>query len=305
MARTIHFTKMHGAGNDYIYVDATLYNISDPSAAAIAWSDRHKGIGSDGLVLIGRSEMPEADYTMRIFNADGSEALMCGNASRCIGKYLYEKTHPWSLPMREGNGYQETSIRLLTLSGIKTLILQIVDDKVEKVTVDMGEPVFEDEALFNPNIAQEQSAPSRIGRAGVGPEGLLGDRSACFVSMGNPHYVVFVDDLNSIDVAEEGRRLEFQETFPQRCNIEFAQVTAPGVIRTRVWERGSGITMACGTGACATAVAAAQTGRCGRKSSIMMDGGQLDIEWRSDNHVLLSGPAEFVYEGEIVEEECL
>ena len=303
MARTIHFTKMHGAGNDYIYVDATLYNISDPSAAAIAWSDRHKGIGSDGLVLIGRSEMPEADYTMRIFNADGSEALMCGNASRCIGKYLYEKTHPWPLPMREGNGYQETSIRLLTLSGIKTLILQIVDGKVENVTVDMGEPVFEDEALFNPNIAQEQIAPSLIGRAGVGPEGLLGDRSACFVSMGNPHYVIFVDDINSIDVAEKGRQLEFHEAFPQRCNIEFAQLTAPGVIRTRVWERGSGITMACGTGACATAVAAAQTGRCGRKSSIVMDGGQLDVEWRSDNHVLLSGPAEFVFEGEIVEEE--
>ena len=303
MARTIHFTKMHGAGNDYIYVDATLYNISDPSAAAIAWSDRHKGIGSDGLVLIGRSEMPEADYTMRIFNADGSEALMCGNASRCIGKYLYEKTLPWPLPMREGNGYQETSIRLLTLSGIKTLILQIVDGKVENVTVDMGEPVFEDEALFNPNIAQEQIAPSLIGRAGVGPEGLLGDCSACFVSMGNPHYVIFVDDINSINVAEEGRRLEFHEAFPQRCNIEFAQPTAPGVIRTRVWERGSGITMACGTGACATAVAAAQTGRCGRKSSIVMDGGQLDVEWRSDNHVLLSGPAEFVFEGEIVEEE--
>ena len=303
MARTIHFTKMHGAGNDYIYVDATLYNISDPSAAAIAWSDRHKGIGSDGLVLIGRSEMPEADYTMRIFNADGSEALMCGNAARCIGKYLYEKTLPWPLPMREGNGYQETSIRLLTLSGVKTLILQIVDGKVENVTVDMGEPVFEDEALFNPNIAQEQIAPSLIGRAGVGPEGLLGDCSACFVSMGNPHYVIFVDDINSIDVAEKGRQLEFHEAFPQRCNIEFAQLTAPGVIRTRVWERGSGITMACGTGACATAVAAAQTGRCGRKSSIVMDGGQLDVEWRSDNHVLLSGPAEFVFEGEIVEEE--
>ena len=299
MARTIHFTKMHGAGNDYIYVDATLYNISDPSAAAIAWSDRHKGIGSDGLVLIGRSEMPEADYTMRIFNADGSEALMCGNASRCIGMYLYEKTLPWPLPMREGNGYQETSIRLLTLSGIKTLILQIVDGKVENVTVDMGEPVFEDEALFNPNIAQEQIAPSLIGRAGVGPESGIG----LFVSMGNPHYVIFVDDINSIDVAKEGRRLEFHEAFPQRCNIEFAQLTAPGVIRTRVWERGSGITMACGTGACATAVAAAQTGRCGRKSSIVMDGGQLDVEWRSDNHVLLSGPAEFVFEGEIVEEE--
>ena len=167
----------------------------------------------------------------------------------------------------------------------------------------MGEPVFEDEALFNPNIAQEQIAPSLVGRAGVGPEGLLGDRSACFVSMGNPHYVIFVDDINSIDVAEEGRLLEFHEAFPQRCNIEFAQLTAPGVIRTRVWERGSGITMACGTGACATAVAAAQTGRCGRKSSIVMDGGQLDVEWRSDNHVLLSGPAEFVFESEIVEEE--
>ena len=308
MARTIHFTKMHGAGNDYIYVDATLYNISDPSAAAIAWSDRHKGIGSDGLVLIGRSEMPEADYTMRIFNANGSEALMCGNAARCIGKYLYEKsqhtlkTHPCP-PYEGGSNYQKAYIRLLTLSGIKTLILQIVDDKVEKVTVDMGEPVFEDETLFNPNIAQEQIAPSLIGRAGVGPEGLFGDRSACFVSMGNPHYVIFVDDINGIDVAKEGRQLEFHEAFPQRCNIEFAQLTAPGVIRTRVWERGSGITMACGTGACATAVAAAQTGRCGRKSSIVMDGGQLDVEWRSDNHVLLSGPAEFVFEGEIVEEE--
>ena len=304
MARTIHFTKMHGAGNDYIYVDATLYNISDPSAAAIAWSDRHKGIGSDGLVLIGRSEMPEADYTMRIFNADGSEALMCGNASRCIGKYLYEKnlltqqTHPQPLPMSEGGNYQEMKIRLLTLSGIKTLFLHIVDGKVENVTVDMGEPVFEDEALFNPNIAQEQIAPSLTGRAGVGLDGV-----GLFVSMGNPHYVIFVDDINSIDVAEEGRLLEFHEAFPQRCNIEFAQLTAPGVIRTRVWERGSGITMACGTGACATAVAAAQTGRCGRKSSIVMDGGQLDVEWRSDNHVLLSGPVEFVFEGEIVEEE--
>ena len=119
--------------------------------------------------------------------------------------------------------------------------------------------------------------------------------------MGNPHYVIFVDDIQAVDVAEEGRRLEFHEAFPERCNIEFAQVTAPNIIRTRVWERGSGITMACGTGACATAVAAAMTGRCDRKSSILMDGGQLDIEWRTDNHVLLSGPAEFVFEGEIIQ----
>ena len=289
MARTIHFTKMHGAGNDYIYVDATLYNISDPSAAAIAWSDRHKGIGSDGLVLIGRSEMPEADYTMRIFNADGSEALMCGNAARCIGKYLYEKkTHP-NPPCSGRGNHQETEIRLLTLSGVKRLILRIVDGEVEKVTVDMGEPVFEDKKLFNPDMAKELSASLPSGGVGGG----------FFISMGNPHYVIFVDDINGIDVAAEGRRLEFHEAFPQRCNIEFAQLTAPGVIRTRVWERGSGITMACGTGACATAVAAAQTGRCGRQSTIVMDGGELQIEWKKDNHVLLSGPAEFVYEGEI------
>jgi diaminopimelate epimerase len=293
MADKIHFTKMQGAGNDYIYVDTSLYTVSDPVKAAIEWSDRHKGIGADGLVLIGRSEIPEADYTMRIFNADGSEARMCGNASRCIGKYIYEKkTHPYPPCLGRGN-YQETEIRLLTLSGVKALILKIVDGKVEKVTVDMGEPVFEDETLFN--SAKEKSLTTSLLSGGI--------EGGVFVSMGNPHYVIFVDDIQAVDVAEEGRRLEFHEAFPERCNIEFAQVTAPNIIRTRVWERGSGITMACGTGACATAVAAARTGRCDRKSSILMDGGQLDIEWRADNHVLLSGPAEFVFEGEIYESE--
>ena len=293
MAGKIHFTKMQGAGNDYIYVDTSLYPIANPQKAAIEWSDRHKGIGADGLVLIGRSEIPEADYTMRIFNADGSEARMCGNAARCIGKYIYEKkTHPYPPCLGRGN-YQETEIRLLTLSGVKTLILRIVDGKVEKVTVDMGEPVFEDESLFN--SAKEKSLTTSLPSGGI--------EGGFFVSMGNPHYVIFVDDIQAVDVAEEGKRLEFHEAFPERCNIEFAQVTAPNIIRTRVWERGSGITMACGTGACATAVAAAMTGRCDRKSSILMDGGQLDIEWRTDNHVLLSGPAEFVFEGEICESE--
>jgi len=293
MAGKIHFTKMQGAGNDYIYVDTSLYTVSDPVKAAIEWSDRHKGIGADGLVLIGRSEKPEADYTMRIFNADGSEARMCGNASRCIGKYIYEKkTHPYPPCLGRGN-YQETEIRLLTLSGVKTLILKIVDGKVEKVTVDMGKPVFEDESLFN--SAKENSLTTSLLSGGI--------EGGFFVSMGNPHYVIFVDDIQAVDVAKEGKRLEFHEAFPERCNIEFAQVTAPNIIRTRVWERGSGITMACGTGACATAVAAAMTGRCDRKSSILMDGGQLDIEWRTDNHVLLSGPAEFVFEGEIYESE--
>ena len=285
----IPFTKMHGCGNDYIYVNTMQYDIPDPAAASIKWSNRYKGIGSDGLVLIGKSTVPEADYTMRIFNADGSEAMMCGNASRCIGKYLYEKTHPWPFPVKEGNGYKETEIRLLTLSGIKILYLHIVNDIVESVTVDMGEPIFEDENLFNPNIAKSLSTPLHH-REGQG--------ESLFVSMGNPHYVIFTDNVDQ--VGETGRVLEHHPAFPQRCNIEFARIEADGSIRTRVWERGSGITQACGTGACATAVAAALTGRAGRTSQIVMDGGTLTIEWReSDNHVYMTGPAEFVFDGEI------
>jgi len=297
----IPFTKMHGCGNDYIYIHVAQHPIDDPQEAAIRWSDRHKGIGSDGLVLIDNSPVPEADFSMRIFNADGSEAMMCGNASRCIGKYLFEKGLT-----------TKTEIRLLTLSGIKILYLHIVDGIVESVTVDMGAPVFEDELLYNPAIGKSLSTPlpRREGQGGG---------SALFVSMGNPHYVIFTDDVDQ--VGETGRRLEVHPAFPQRCNIEFAtpfsspegdmsalkgKEASPrggleGVaFRTRVWERGSGITQACGTGACATAVAAALTGRAGRKSSIVMDGGTLSIEWReSDNHVYMTGPAEFVFDGEV------
>jgi diaminopimelate epimerase len=273
MKEKIHFAKMHGAGNDYIYVDTTLYNIKDPAAASIAWSDRHKGIGSDGLVLIGRSTMPEADFTMRIFNADGSEAMMCGNASRCIGKYLYERGLT-----------NQTQINLLTLSGVKTLILHVQDDKVESVTVDMGEPVFEDERQYNPACAP---CPAKEG---------LGEGSL-FVSMGNPHYVIFTNDVDAVE--KKGSELEYHAAFPERCNIEFAEMRPDG-IRVRVWERGSGITQACGTGACATAVAACKTGRTGCRSRIIMDGGELEIEWReADNHVYMTGPAEFVFEGDI------
>jgi diaminopimelate epimerase len=180
---------------------------------------------------------------------------------------------------------------LLTLSGIKTLFLRIVDDIVESVTVDMGEPIFEDANLFNPTIGKSL--------AGMGQW----SGSALFVSMGNPHYVIFTDNVGQ--VGETGRILEHHPTFPQRCNIEFAQIVSGGtadhaIIRTRVWERGSGITQACGTGACATAVAAAITGKAGRTSQIVMDGGTLTIEWReSDNHVYMTGPAEFVFDGEI------
>ena len=300
LPQKLRFSKMHGCGNDYIYVNTMEFTVPDPVAAAIAWSDRHKGIGSDGLVLIGKSTVPEADYTMHIYNADGSEAMMCGNASRCIGKYLYEKTHPWPLPVKEGNGYQETEIRLLTLSGIKVLHLHIVNDIVEYVTVDMGEPVFEDETLFNPTLARSLSTPLHDSEG-------QGGGSALFVSMGNPHYVIFTDMVDQ--VGETGRRLERHAAFPQRCNIEFAQVLPDGRIRTRVWERGSGITQACGTGACATAVAAAVVGKARRKSDIVMDGGTLQIEWCESNrstegwffkknHVYMTGPAEFVFDGE-------
>ena len=272
----IKFTKMHGCGNDYIYVNAMEHPISNPADAAIAWSDRHKGIGSDGLVLIDRSPVPEADYSMRIFNADGSEAMMCGNASRCIGKYLYERGLT-----------DKTGIRLLTLSGVKTLQLHLYNTKVETVTVDMLQPTLEDEALFLPN---------------------RGLSVGTFVSMGNPHYVIFTDYVDMVE--EKGRILEQHAAFPQRCNIEFAQVLPDGRIRTRVWERGSGITQACGTGACATAVAACLSQRADRESTIIMDGGSLHIEWceadRSaeghlfqKNHVYMTGPAQFVFDGEI------
>ena len=262
----IRFTKMHGCGNDYIYVDTICHPIADPAKMAIAWSDRHKGIGSDGLVLIGKSPIPEADYSMRIFNADGSEAMMCGNASRCIGKYLYERKLT-----------NKTKIRLLTLSGVKTLELHVSDGIVECVTVDMQAPVLEDESQF------------------------ISDRGldiGTFVSMGNPHYVIFTDYIDQ--VGDTGRALEHHPAFPQRCNIEFAHVENDGRIRTRVWERGSGITQACGTGACATAVASILHHLSHRTVTVIMDGGPLEIEWReSDNHVYMTGPACIVFEGTI------
>ena len=267
MNPTIHFIKMHGVGNDYIFVDTSLYPIDNPEAVSIAWSRYHFGIGSDGLVLIGRPSTPDADFTMRIFNADGSEGLMCGNACRCIGKYVYERGMT-----------DQRHIRLLTASGVKMLDLTVDEaGTVTSVTVDIQAPVLEDEHLFLPS---GEALPDGV-----------------FVSMGNPHYVIFVDDIDKVDVQSEGPRLERHSRFPERCNIEFAQVTEDGILM-RVWERGSGITMACGTGACATAVAAALTGRCGRQSRIVMDGGVLNIEWReADGHVYLSGPAVIAFEG--------
>lgn len=273
---------MHGAGNDYIYVDTQKYDVPDPSAAAIAWSDRHTGIGSDGLVLIGKPYGGvDADFSMRIFNADGSEAKMCGNASRCIGKYLYERRLT-----------DKTTIRLQTLSGVKLLKLHLVgnetpETKVKSVTVDMLAPSFRVSEQYDETVGGVLTVGSRTFHG-------------TFVSMGNPHFVCFVDDIDTLDVARYGSAMEYATAFPERCNIEFAELKSDGTIRTRVWERGSGITMACGTGACATAVAAAVTGRALRRSIIAMDGGTLHIEWNeADGHVYMTGPAAFVFDGEI------
>lgn len=279
MPQTIEFTKMHGAGNDYIYVDTTRFPIAEPEKLALLWSDRHKGIGSDGLVLIGRGT--EGDFSMRIFNNDGSEARMCGNASRCIGKYLYDNRLT-----------DKQSIRLETLSGIKVLQLHVGSDGlVEAVTVDMGKPRL--------NVPSQMATPDGSllqGEVEAGGRTFTGT----FVSMGNPHFVVFTEGVESLDVATLGRALEFAPVFPERCNIEFAEVRPDGSIRMRVWERGSGITMACGTGACATAVAAALERRAGRESDIAMDGGTLHIEWReSDGHVYMTGTATKVFDGKI------
>lgn len=278
--KKIHFTKMHGAGNDYIYVNTLLYDVNDPNSASVRWSDRHKGIGGDGLVLICRPTTDAADYRMRIFNADGSEAMMCGNASRCIGKYLYERGLT-----------DKTEIKLETLSGIKTLMLHLDNEgkTVESVTVDMLEPLTENHRQYADLSGGILLAEGRR-------------FEGTFVCMGNPHFVTFLNDIDTIDIAIYGAVMERDSNFPERCNIEFAQILSDGAIRTRVWERGSGITMACGTGACATAVAAALTGRASRRSEIRMDGGTLQIEWRTtDNHVYMTGPAEIVFDGEIGE----
>lgn len=281
MKQTVHFTKMHGAGNDYIYVDASVYTLPDPARCAIAWSDRNKGIGGDGLVLIGKADTPGADFSMRIFNADGSEADMCGNASRCIGKYIYEKGLS-----------RKKVIRLQTLSGIKDLWLKVSDDTpshVESVTVDMLEPRTDSREQFT-------------GAAGGEIELVAAGRKfkGMFVSMGNPHFITFVADIDTLDVGKYGSVLETDPAFPKRCNVEFAQIISPERIRVRVWERGSGITKACGTGACATAVAASLTERACKKVTIAMDGGDLEVDWNPPaGHVYLSGPAEKVFEGDI------
>ncbi|MBQ6550337.1 MAG: diaminopimelate epimerase [Lachnospiraceae bacterium] len=260
----MHFTKMHGLGNDYLYV----YGETPGNAAELSrrLSDRHFGAGSDGMIYISPSRT--ADFRMRIFNADGSEAKMCGNGIRCVGKYVYDK------------GYTDkTHLTVETLSGIKTLDMQILAGKVKYVTVDMGRAEI-------------------LGDAGVplGNQTVTGTR----VSVGNPHFVVFVGDANAARPDAVGPAIEKHPLFPGGVNVEFVEVLNNNRLRMRVWERGSGVTMACGTGACAAAAAAVRKGYCQSllPVSVTLDGGVLEITVQADGSVKMTGPAETVYEGE-------
>ncbi|MDR2844402.1 MAG: diaminopimelate epimerase [Candidatus Symbiothrix sp.] len=273
------FTKMHGAGNDYVYVDCFREKVNNPSELAIRVSDRHKGIGSDGLVLIMPSET--SDFRMRMFNLDGSEAQMCGNATRCVGKYVYD------------NGYtDQTTVTLETKAGEKILELFPVNGKVERVTVDMGEPVLKVQEV--PVRWNEEQLISR--EIDFEPEKL----AVTAVSMGNPHAVIFMSDIDRLEIEKIGRKIENHPMFPEKTNVEFVEVISPNYAKMRVWERGSGETQACGTGACATLVAAVLNRQLDRKAIISLLGGDLELFWNPDNnHVMMTGPAETVFVGEI------
>ena len=263
----MHFTKMHGLGNDYLYVYGEVpSNIEELSTKL---SERHFGAGSDGMIYISPSAV--ADFKMRIFNADGSEAKMCGNGIRCVGKYVYDK------------GYTDKkSLTVETLSGIKTLELGVSFGKVKSVTVDMGQAVPTEDLTLNVDGKTVTLTP---------------------VSVGNPHAVIFVDDIEKAPLITLGTKIEHHEAFSDGVNVEFVQVIGNSELRMRVWERGSGVTMACGTGACASAVAAVKKKYCAPCDpiSVHLDGGTLKITVTSDNKVTMTGPAEFVYEGETME----
>lgn len=275
------FTKMHGTGNDYVYINCFQENVENPSEVSVKLSDRHKGIGSDGLVLILPSE--SCDFKMRMFNADGSESEMCGNASRCVGKFVFDKGMT-----------DKTEILLETLAGVKILQLHLNDRReVESVTVDMGEPILEAE-LIPTTFSQSPVVKQLL------PIGKYTTYEATCVSMGNPHAVIFMENIDELDLPKIGPPIEHSPYFPNRTNVEFVEKISDNFLKMRVWERGSGETLACGTGACATVVAAVLNGLAERKTTVQLLGGELEIEWReSDNHVYLTGDAVTVFEGEI------
>jgi len=272
---------MHGLGNDYIYVDCFENQVSDPPAVARLLSPRRTAVGSDGLILILPSR--SADCRMEMYNADGSRAKMCGNGIRCVGKYMYES-----------RGARQPVLRVETDSGVRTLQIQAKDGRVTAVMVDMGEPEFE-------GIAIPLAREGRMIEETLSIDGE--DFVVTCLSVGNPHCVVFVEELEEIDIARLGPRFEHHPLFPERVNTEFVQVIDERRLRLRVWERGSGETLACGTGACAAAVAARVTGRSAREVVVELSGGSLEVDWRDDNHIWMTGPAVEVFRGELDLEE--
>ena len=276
----IKFTKMQGLGNDYVYIDAINQKIEKESSLAKFVSNRHFGIGSDGLILICSSEI--ADFRMRMFNSDGSEAEMCGNGIRCVGKFVYDKGLT-----------NKTILRIETLAGVKELRLNLKEGKVDTVRVDMGEPILEAEKI--PVVSSEkmmQNLKLKIEK--------IGFDFTC-VSMGNPHAITFVKNVKEFEVEKYGSKVEVNEKFPQKTNVEFIEIVNKKHIKMRVWERGSGETLACGTGACASVVAGIINNLIERKVIVELLGGCLEIEWnKEDNHVYMTGPAVTVYEGELI-----
>lgn len=276
----IPFSKMHGIGNDYVYVNGFQTHIPDPAKFSVFISDRHFGIGSDGLILILPSET--ADFKMRMYNADGSEGAMCGNATRCIGKYVYDNRMT-----------DKTSITLETRSGIKYLDLTVRDGRVTDVTVDMGK------AILEPAKIPVKSDLDRFVDQEILVDGQPWRVTA--VSMGNPHAVTFCKEVDSLELEKIGPAFEHHPLFPDRVNTEFVRVISPTEIQMRVWERGSGETFACGTGACASVVASVENGLCrrGERVTVHLRGGDLGITYRMDGTVLMQGPATHVFDGEI------
>ncbi len=274
------FTKMHGIGNDYIYFNCFEENVENPEELAIRLSDRHFSVGGDGIVLIMPSEI--CDFRMRMFNADGSEGKMCGNATRCIGKYVYEKGLT-----------EKTEFTLETLGGIKQLRLEVKDGEVVSVTVDMGRADFKAEDI---TVIAESSEVVEQPLTVNGVTHLI----TC-VSMGNPHCVIFTEGIDALELEKIGPSYENHPMFPERINTEFVEYISPSELKMRVWERGSGETLACGTGACATVSAAVKTGRCPSDEfiDVKLIGGTLKVMYKSDGTVIMKGPAAFAFEGEI------
>ena len=282
------FTKMHGIGNDYVYVNGFAETVDDPAAVARKISDRHFGVGSDGLILI--LPTPDADVRMRMFNADGSEAEMCGNGVRCVAKYAYDHGLTHANPMRVQTG-----------NGVLSIAVDVEAGRVKTATVDMGPPVLDlDKIPVKQGALGHNAAYSNRGDyeydLALKAKGVT--TPATFVSMGNPHAVFFVDDVAAVDLNVSGPAVENYVAFPKRINAHWVQVVSRGDVIMRTWERGSGITLACGTGACAVAVAGALTGRTDRRVLAHLPGGDLTLDWRDgDGHVLMTGAAAEVFTG--------